>query len=243
VQYALPNLERILLYQARELGPLQGAIAQNSFGSSLVPRYMPYYIARCVPGLVQGYHWNGAERYLEAARLAMEFVLRQKGQDGGLLPAVYPNRQSNRWPQWTAALGDVLLAADLLGEFGLTYDLEALAQRVLDGQDASGGIQTGRGFDAQAGGMPGSVPDFRDLLHVAGWCDKTFLWLARHCSGSSLPEITLQPFQTACTFQGLELNFFEDKARVQIVRGGATVYLWIKGEAWGREASPEFWLH
>lgn len=242
-QYALPNLERLLAHQVTEPGSLSGAIAQNSFGHRLVPRYMPYYIARCVPGLLEGYRWSGQERYYDAARRAMDFVLRQQGQDGGLLPVVYPHGQSNRWPQWTAALGDVLLAAGLLQEYGLTYDLDEMIQRVLSGQDESGGIQTGRGFCAQAGGKPNRLPDFRDLLHVAGWCDKTYLWLARNCSGAPLPEVSLQPFQAACTFLRQPLVFYEDGQRVQAMQCGKTVYLWVKGEAWARETSPAFWLH
>ncbi len=259
--YALPNLERILAHQVTEPGKLQGAIAQNSFGTSQVPRYMPYYIARCVPGLLEGYQWSGHECYLAAAQRAMDFALHQRGQGGGLLPVVYPKRQVNSWPQWTAALGDVLLAAQLLQQHGLSYDLDEMQQRVLGGQDDSGGVQTARGFTAQAGGKPGSTPDFRDVLHVAGWADKTFRWLAGHSSGAPLPEAPPfrwlaghssgaplpeappQTFQATCTFQRAALTFYEDKERVQAVQGEKSVYLWIKGDAWAREAWPAFWLH
>ncbi len=66
-QYALPNLERILEYQVIDPGPFHGAILQNSFKGRQIQKYMPYYIARCVPALVQGYTWFGQERFLQAA--------------------------------------------------------------------------------------------------------------------------------------------------------------------------------
>jgi hypothetical protein len=241
--YALPNLENVLAHQVTQPGFLQGAIAQNSFGRQVIPKYMPYYIARCVPGLLAGYAWSGQERFVEAARLAMDFVLRQRSATGGLLQVRYPGRQFNTRPVWVAALGDVFLAADDLARYGITYDLEDLQQFMLGGADASGGLQTARGFAVQAGGNVGSTPDFRDLLHVAGWCDKPFHWLARHTSGSPLPPAICQPFHAACTFQGLALTFFEDQERLQAVQAGKVIYLWIKGEKWARHADPAFWLH
>ncbi len=242
-QYALPNLERILAHQVSEPGRLQGAIAQNSFGSRVVAKYMPYYIARCVAGLLQGYQWSGEEKYLAAAQAAMDFVLRQRSREGGLLPALYPGGQGNHWPMWIAALGDVLLAAEMLGAHGVQYDLEELQRFMLNGQDASGGFQTARGFAAQIGGKPGKKSDFRDLLHVVGWCDKAFHWLAAHASGAPLPGVESQPYRSECAFQCLALDFFEDRERVQAVQAGKSVYLWIKGESWAREAAPAFWLH
>jgi len=241
--YALPTLERILAHQVSEAGPLQGAIAQNSFKGRLVPRYMPFYIARCIPGLVQGYKWSSQERFLDAARFALDFVLRQRYPDGGLLPAVYQGSQVNFWPQWVAALGDILLAAEMLFPFGIQPSLQELQSRLLREQDISGGIPTACGFASQTGGRLGQKPDLRDILHVVGWCDKAFHWLANNASGAALPPAVSQPYQADCIFQGQNLTFFEDQDRMQAVREDKTVYLWIKGEAWARKASPAFWLH
>jgi hypothetical protein len=242
-QYALPNLERVLAHQVTASGPLYGAIAQNSFGQKIIPKYMPYYIARCVPALLQGYTWTGQEHFLHAARIALDFVLRQRDPAGGLLPALYPARQVNRWPRWRAGLGDVLLAADALRLYCPIPDLGDLQAFLLAGQDQSGGFQAAVGFNAQSGGAPAGLPDFRDLLHVAGWCDKAFHWLATRAAPAALPSAVSLEFQLDCTFAGQRLSFYEDSQRLQATSAGKTVYLWIKGERWAREAAPAFWLH
>jgi hypothetical protein len=243
VEYALPNLDRILTHQLTTPGRLHGAIAQNSFGSKLVPKYMPYYIARCIPALVQGYELTKDEKYLAAAIDAMRFISSQLRDDGSLPPALYPHRQANHHPAWVAALGDVLRSADILTSYGFTADLSSMHARLLAGQDCSGAITTATGFAAQAGGKPGRLPEFRDQLHVAGWCDKAFHYLASHATGAPLPSASCEPFQADCTFQGLRLSVHEDPQRLQALHHGKSVYLWLKGEPWARQASPQFWLH
>jgi hypothetical protein len=241
--YARPNLEHILDYQVTAPGPLHGAILQNTFNGRLVPTYMPYYIARCVPALVQGYAWFGQERFFQAAWDALDFVLRQQDRFDGLPPALYPGPQVNRWPRWRAGLGDVLLAGEALRPYGFTPDLSELLAFLLAGQDETGGIQTAVGFGAQTGGAPPDLPDFRDLLHVAGWCDKAFHALAPYASPAGLPSAVSGRLQADCLFAGRRLRFYEDAERLQAACAGKTVYLWIKGEPWAREAAPEFWLH
>ena len=54
-RYVLPTLDRILKYQVRYSGQLNGAIAQNSLGTRRVEKYFPIYIARCVPALLRGH--------------------------------------------------------------------------------------------------------------------------------------------------------------------------------------------
>lgn len=240
-QYALPTLERVLAHQHARPGPLHGAILQNSFGRRGVPKYMPYYNARCIPALLQAYDYTRQERFLAAADQAMRFILHQQAPPDGLLPALYPARQANRWPRWRAALGDVLLAADLLRPHTSLPGLDALQAYLLAGQDESGGIQTASGFQAQPGGIPGHLPDFRDLLHVAGWCDKAFHWLAQNTSPSGLPPAASQEFQADCLLGDMRLSYFENAERVQAICDRRTVYLWIKGESWAREAAPAFW--
>src|SRR5205085_1186783 len=101
------------------------------------------------------------DRYAECALAALRFVARWVGQDGELPAVVYPNGQLNRYPSWIAPLGDILRAADELRHYGYDADLSAMQRRLLAGQDASGGIQTARGFAAQAGGRPPALPDVR----------------------------------------------------------------------------------
>lgn len=239
--YALPTLERILEHQVRSAGQLDGAIAQNSFGKRRVEKYFPIYIARCVPALLHGYHWAGTARYAEGALRALNFVARWAYEDGALPTVIYPNRRVNRYPAWIAALGDVLRAADALQPFGFDANLTAMQQRLLDGQDASGGIQTAHGFAAQTGGRPPALPDVRDVLHVAGWCDKAFRYLTAH-TGPELPAATSTPFEMDCIFRGKPMRFIETPELLEIIRYGHTSYRWRKGQPWAEVARPEFWL-
>lgn len=240
-QYALPTLGRIVEHQARDAGVLDGAIAQNSFGAHTVEKYFPIYIARCVPALLRGYRWASDERYAECALRAMQFVARWAGADGSLPTVVYANRRVNCNPSWIAPLGDVLRAADELRPYGFDADLSATFQRLLAGQDTSGGIQTAHGFAAQAGGSPGAAPDLRDVLHVVGWCDKAFRFLAGH-TGAELAAGTSVPFEAACTFRGHALRLVETPQLLEVSRGREVRYRWHKGKPWPEIAAPEFWL-
>lgn len=240
-QYAVPTLNRIVAHQVRTRGHLDGAIAQNSYGTRRVEKFFPIYIARCVPSLLRGYQWTGDERYADCALRAMRFISRWTRDDGGLPTVVYANARVNRYPCWIAPLGDVLRAADLLAPFGLEADFSAMLQRLLAGQDASGGIQTATGFSAQAGGVPSDVADVRDVLHVAGWCDKAFRYLASQ-TGPDLPIVESKPFEKVCVFQGQPMRLTETQDALEISRRDCVCYRWRKGEPWAEIAVAEFWL-
>ena len=239
--YALPTLDHLLIHQMRSADRLDGAIIQNSFGARLVEKYFPIYIARCVPALLSGYHWTNDERYLDAALRAMRFVNRWKYSDGSFPTVIYPNQRVNRYPSWVAPLGDVLRAGITLQPYGFDDDLQPMTDRLLAGCDASGGIRTATGFAAQAGGTPGGLPDVRDLLHVAGWCDKAFRSLAM------LVEADLSPTESAsfrrdCTFRGRRLTLSETPDTLECTDRTSVRYRWRKGSRWAEIAEPEFWL-
>jgi hypothetical protein len=241
-QYALPTLGRILQYQVRDGGPLNGAIVQNSIGDRRVEKYFPFYIARCVPALLSGYEWSEDERYVDAALAAMRFIAGWIGTDGLLPAAVYPGERVNRYPAWVAALGDVLRAADLCRPYGFDHDLSATRERLLAGQDASGGFQTAIGFAAQAGGRLPALPDLRDLLHVAGWSGMAFRYLAPQVSKRLAPALEEPAFEADCTFRGRRMRLRETPTELVVLAGEQVRYHWCKGEPWPRVAEPEFWV-
>lgn len=240
-RYAIPTLDRILKHQVRGNARLDGAIAQNSFGEHVIDKYFPIYIARCVPVLLRGYGWTDDERYLDGALRAMQFIARWTGADGTCPTAIYANQRINRYPSWIAALGDVLRAGEESRPYGFDMDLSTLRRRLLSGQDASGGIRTATGFAAQAGGRLPKLPDVRDLLHVAGWCDKAFRYLAGHAS-AHLPEATLADFEADCVFGSATLHLTETTEQLEIRDRQAVCYRWRKGEQWPEIADPRFWL-
>jgi len=239
-QYAIPTLNRILEHQVRG-GALDGAIAQNSFGTRVIAKYFPIYIARCVPALLCGYRWTNDEQYADCALRAMRFVARWANVDGSFPTVIYANRRVNRYPCWIAALGDVLRVADELRSYGFDADLDATLQWLLAGQDESGGIQTASGFAGQAGGQPAMAPDVRDVLHVVGWCDKAFRYLASR-AGPEPPAGTSAPFAVTCTFQGQALRLVETPEVLEVSSRRGVCYRWRKGEPWAVVAAPAFWL-
>lgn len=266
-QYALPTLERVMQHQFDDRGRLNGAIAQNSFGSRRIEKYFPIYIARCVPALLRAYGWTNQERYVTSALRAMRFITRWMYRDGSLPTVVYANQQVNRYPSWLAPLGDVLYAAEALRPYGFEEQLSATHRRLLAAQDASGGIQTAKGFAAQAAFSPNpspnaefgtSLPDVRDVLHVVGWCDKAFRYLASQIDSDfpievePIPEKWYQPppemtFETDCTFQGQIMHYRETPELLEITArplGSPPVvcYRWQKGQPWAEIATPAFWL-
>lgn len=249
-RYALPNLDRIIEHQAGpEQGRLAGAVAQNSFGEKRIEKYFPVYNARCVPALLLGYRWSGQERYLEAARRVLQFITAWVYPDGSLPTVVYPNGSVNRYPGWIAALADVLLAARLLGSYGVGANLTATEAYLLAGQDASGAFQTGRGFQAQSAwrnkkSLP-AWPDLRDVLHVTGWCDKVFRYLAARFEGETLPVAASLPFEVECIFQGRRWRLVETPQALQIFGSDKKLaYLWRKGQGqkWAETENSRFWL-
>ena len=240
-RYALPTLDRVIEHQVTSAGPLRGAIAQNSFGASLVEKYFPLYIARCIPALLRGHRWAGNGRYADCALAAMRFIARWTDADGSPPTVVYANQRVGRHPSWIAPLGDILRAADEVRAHGLAINFGATEQRMLAGQDRSGGIRTAQGFAGQAGRRAQSLPDLRDVLHVVGWCDKAFRYLASH-AGPTQPPVESATFTADCIFRGQTMRLEESHEMLEVVRRGAVCYRWHKGEPWPAIAAPEFWL-
>lgn len=240
-RYALPTLQRVLAYQVHRPGALAGAIAQNSYRGRVVEAYFPLYIARCVPALIRGYGWTGDACLLDGAIAAMEFIARWTMPDGSIPTVIYPNRRVVLAPSWLAPLGDILRAVDGVRPFGFDADFSATVERLMAAQDMSGGVQTATGFAGQASGEPAMVPEVRDVIHVVGWCDKAFRYLAAHV-GTPLPAGVSQPFATACTFRGRRLELIETPTVIEVTDQGTVCYRWRKGQPWAEVAWTAFWL-
>jgi hypothetical protein len=237
-EYAVPTAEAVLRHQVRRPGSrLDGAIAQNSFGARIVAKYFPYYVARCIPGLLAVHAYAGDDRFAEAARAAGRFVLRWRDDDGGFPQVVYGDERIARYPRWVAAVGDVLRGLDMLGPFGLSGDLAPTEEWLLAGCLPTGGVMTARGFARQARPEGGSgPPEFRDLLTVAGWADKAFRWLAGKAEGE-VTEPAPAAHEAEATFLGRRLTYRADADGVTLRERGRVVYRWRPGDDWA-EAEP-----
>lgn len=240
VRYALPTLDLIVSEQVKS-GVGVGAVPQNRLRGALVGRFMPYYVARCVPALVLAHQHTGRGAYLAAAKAALDFVFRQRDDDGGFVQCVYDNGRYNRYPRWVAAVGDILTAADLLIPYGFNVDLTPTIHWMLTGQNANGGMGTARGFAAQTGQrVRGGLPEFRDILPVCGWADKAFRWLAALPAGTTLPESSsAEAVEIPCTLRGKTMLYIEDSSKMELKHGARTLYRWHKGDAWASRCAPE----
>ena len=143
--YAIPTLEALLASQVTG-GLLDGVFYQNRLDDRRVEKYFPYYIARCIPGLVAGWGWNKDERLAQAARRAAEFLVRVRYPDGSFPQVLYPAGRVNRYPQWVAAVGDILRALGLAKGLGLECDLAPSLEWLLGGLLPDGGVATAVGF-------------------------------------------------------------------------------------------------
>ncbi|HEX2037878.1 MAG TPA: hypothetical protein VHS99_27210 [Chloroflexota bacterium] len=244
-RYALPTLDAILTHQVRRPGhPLHGGIVQNSLRGTVVEKYFPFYVARCVPALVAAAGWHAGQRYLEAAMAAGAFLLRWRDPDGAFPQVVYAQGRVNRYPRWVAGLGDILRAIELLRPHGLqlsSAELERSRQWLAGHQLPHGAIPPAEGFAAQVSQRPpAGPPDLRDLMPVAGWADKAFRYLAESADlpAAAPGSAAAEPVVLPCSVHGRAATYREDATTVEVILDGAVYYRWLKGETWAT-AEPE----
>jgi hypothetical protein len=231
--YCLPILEAIITLQIRDEDSLvNGAIPQATAND----RYFPYYIARCIPALVQGYRVTNEYRYLAAAQAAMRFILRYQQSDGAFPQVVYRGgRYVNQYPQWIAAVGDILRAMALLEPWGESSPMELSLNWLLQGQQTNGSIRTARGFAGMINQRaPGTLPDFRDVLGVCGWSDKAFHYLTSRSEAAQavVQDRPLPHLSMPCRYRGKPAILREDETQIEVRQGQLTLYRWRKGMAW-----------
>jgi hypothetical protein len=244
-RYALPALRLIGRAQqgdSRHSGAIDQILTRSRRGWGASGRYFPLYIARCLPALVAGANVFHDAELAHTARGAARFLHAQIGPQGECPLIVYANGAVRQEPGWIAALGDLLRGLVAAQEIGTPAPPAALLDRLLAGQDSNGGIRTAHGFAAVPGGRAGAdLPDLRDILHVAGWADKAFRYLADVTD--PVPEFrppARELFEAECTWQGRRLRLLESPAELRLEQAGRTVYRWQKGQDWAGIDAP--WL-
>lgn len=235
LDHARRALADVLALQVRD-GTWPGAIHQyapdNERGDG---RFFPYYNARCVPPLLEAADRLGDERYREAALAVLDFLARTVAPDGAWPQIVYQRGRAMVWPRWLAGAGDILLAFHAAGR-----PLPAGAlERLLASQLASGGFASAEGFASQLHQRPPrGTPDFRDLVPVAGWNDKTFRLLCDLLpANTTIPNRDGAPAEHRVRVGRREARFVETDREMRLERNGDLLYLWHKNEPWARTAS------
>lgn len=174
VRYVLPTLEFIIDAQVKE-GRFRGAIYQGIANNRPIDGFFPYYIARCIPALLEGYAWSGKERYADAALSAAKFISRCQSENGGFPQVIYSTGRMNKYPQWIAATGDILRVLGEARHLGVEFDERRTFDWLMAGLQADGSIRTASGFGRVFPGM--RTDDPRDDVAVCGWVDKAFRYL------------------------------------------------------------------
>jgi len=235
----LPALDSVGRFQVHS-GPLRGAIHQlatpTDDGIEGDGKFFPIYIARCVPPFLQADVYADDGRFQEMAFEAGRFLKRVAERDGSYPAVVYRGGQRNRYPKWIAGLGDVLRAFDALDRFGHTFETWRTEQVLFDGFDDCGAFRTANGFgrihDVEVG------PSFRDVLHVVGWNDKAFRWIARRVDDRPTPQpaSTVGRTSVRCWFGRTLGTYVEDRREVSFApdRGAKSAYRWDKVDDWAR---------
>jgi len=190
------------------------------------------------------YHRYPDARYLESARRMGAFLLRSVLSRGTRF-GYYRDGRAIACPVWISPSGDVLRALIALQPH---MDIPAgmihsLAQTLIAAQTDAGGIPTARGL-----GRKGStrefrgLPDFRDLLPVVGWCDKTFRALALLVEpGAQIEDMPVQDVRLDCSWKTRPCLYEESESTIRLTerripRGGRSplLYEWRKGEVYPR---------
>jgi hypothetical protein len=250
-QYAMRSLDHVLEHQELD-GLFGGAIHQMSVSGNCDGRFFPYYIVRCASGLFAGYDWFGEERYLDGAMRAIEFVLRRGRDDGSFPQVVYANGHVNEYPRWIAASGDVLRVLQQADEHGLSVDLEPTLTWLRSGQEKNGAFRTAYGFQAQISQRkPYAIPEFRDVVGVAGWTDKAFRFLADLISPQdavSLSANDVTPMdrnaviELECVYRGKRMRYRDEIETISLEYQNKPVYVWRKCARWAEISHPELFL-
>jgi hypothetical protein len=243
-----PTADAILAHQVRLPGSeLDGAISQATVRGRKVDQFFPFYVARCIPGLVAAYQALGAARYLDAARASAEFLDRTRDQDGGCPQILYRHGRVNRYPRWVAAAGDIIRILELIRPLGIDIDVRSTTRWLLAGQLPTGAIRVAEGFTAQVRQRASiEPPDVRELLPVVGWNDKALHGLATLVPpGMAIPaaQSSAGEFRTRATWRSLggrgrSVLYREDTESVEVVGRRSALYRWRKGESWARVRDP-----
>jgi hypothetical protein len=251
VPYIDATAKEIRLHQVRDrASPVFGGIAQAAIRGRRIEKFFPFYVARCIPGLLAAYVAMNDARSYDAATAAAEFVGRWVDDDGGLPQVIYGGGAVNRYPRWVAGAGDVVRAFVVARSFGIEVNCEPTLRWMLTGQLQTGAFKSADGFGLQVTQRqrPGG-PDARDLIPVVGWNDKAFRALAivatnrTGTSGNNVgvrPDLTIpeaedsgdRKVELPCRWHGRAASYREDDQRIEVVSDASTWFRWHKSDVW-----------
>ncbi|MCY0878508.1 MAG: hypothetical protein OWU84_06180 [Firmicutes bacterium] len=231
--YARSALDDIVRFQVKA-GRYQGAVHQWATGPALTGdgRFFPYYIARCVPALVEGARIFHAPSYREAAELIGDFLLRTRHDDGSWPQLLYQHGGGVEYPHWVAPLADILYALWCLGRPLPAASLAYLRQ----GQLPSGGFVTAEGFCARFDGRRRPARSYLDVTPVVGWNDKVLRLLTALLSDrpEGWPRVPIADEATVVpVWVDQEVGQFRETPEAMAIGGKrGLAFFWEKKASW-----------
>jgi hypothetical protein len=226
---------KVILSAQEQSGPRAGGTVHIGTGKHRLA--IGIYTARSVCALLRLYQRDPRSALLDVVTRAMMFLNRLITPDGTFF-GYYLDGSLVANPRWIAPAGDLLRAAVSANEYGSTPPgiIDALVDLLLEQQLPSGGIPTAYGFAERGGHRPyrGS-PEFRDILPVAGWCDKALRALSLLCP-SNMDTIVADthPSELSCTWKGKPCRYSENDYEICLREEstGRVRYRWCKGQVW-----------
>ncbi|MCL4545701.1 MAG: hypothetical protein M1118_14080 [Chloroflexi bacterium] len=240
--FALPALALVLRSQEIS-GPAAGGLDQilvsSRDGMRASGRHFPLYVARCLPGLILGARIFGRADFADCAMRAAQFIRHQVSPEGQLPLIVYTSGKRREFPHWCAGLGDVCRGLRSVDSRALDDTCLALERTLLLGQDGNGAFHTASGFAAILGDRwSGEHPELRDILHVTGWTDKAFRYLAETLPLPEGSPVEVPDWQTTCVFRERRLRLIETADELVVEQRGRRLYRWKKGTSWAEVIDP-----
>lgn len=227
-------LTDILRLQIRA-GTFKGAVHQWGHGTSMRGdgRFFPYYNARCIPALVEGWRLLNNPAYLHAAEGIGDFLDRFRHADGSWPQLLYENGHRIEYPHWIAPVSDILRSYIALERPIPPVSLE----RLLRAQLPTGGFPTAEGFRRRyRPALKSDTSDYLDVTPVVGWNDKVLRLLAELAPHDiQMPDGG--PITSDCTLPitiGPHRGWYhEDRSEMSITsEDGRPVFNWQKSEPW-----------
>ncbi len=235
--YIIGAAALMLSGQIKKATPYQGGTIHLGTGEQRLA--IGIYTARNVGALIRLYSYYPEQVYLDAA-IAMGAFLETLLKADGTAFGYYPDGRMILCPTWVSPSGDFLRAFLALQPF--VPDMKELSRRIaqllIAQQLPSGGIPTSHGLSRKGSThFPQLKPDFRDVLPVAGWCDKAFRGLAQYLPDDSHhPIFTTESSETrvSCTWKGVDCLYIETRDEISLhkKRNGQQLYQWLKQQTY-----------
>ena len=215
----------------REQGPRQGATIHLGTGAHRLT--IGIYTARCAAALVRLYREQPTANTLEMLQSMAAYLERLLVAQGSRF-GHYADGRLIACPTWVSPSGDLLRALLMLRPHAtISPNSIGLAlQALLQGRLPSGGLRTAHGLGQRGDTRsPLGPPDLRDLLPVAGWCDKAFRALALLAPSilSDKPWAS-QETMLDCRWRSQDCLFHETTTTISVVdtRRSMLRYEWKK---------------